>query len=99
MMAPIIDLSLSVLWHFLIVVFESPSISHELMPKKIPNLTACNPASASATNEEATFEWRTDFVAKTSPRMSRTTSPEADLKEFCSKAVSKPLDGINGRPV
>ncbi|KAG4187394.1 hypothetical protein ERO13_A08G100566v2 [Gossypium hirsutum] len=80
--APIIDLSHSILWHFLITVLESPSILHALTPIEIPNIVACNPACASAANGDVTFEWRTDLDAKISPPTSRTTSSEADLK-YC----------------
>ncbi|KAG8482892.1 hypothetical protein CXB51_024490 [Gossypium anomalum] len=54
MIAPMTDLSISVVWHFLITVFESPSICKSLNPIKIPNLIASNPAYASAANGDGT---------------------------------------------
>ncbi|MBA0766679.1 hypothetical protein Gotri_015700 [Gossypium trilobum] len=87
--APMIDLSYSVLSHFLITVLESLKIMYALKPMEIPNLIASNPARASAANDYATSTWSTDLDAKISPSTSRTINPEADLKYCWSKAASK----------
>ncbi|KHG18596.1 hypothetical protein F383_25144 [Gossypium arboreum] len=50
------DLPISVLWHFFITVFESPTTSILLKPIKIPNFIACNPTCASAVNGVAISE-------------------------------------------
>ncbi|KAG4210599.1 hypothetical protein ERO13_A02G057501v2 [Gossypium hirsutum] len=89
MIAPMFDLSISVFWHFLITVFESPKISSLLRPMNNPNLTACNPTCASATNGFAISEWMVVFDARILPSVSHTNSPEADLKACWSKATSK----------
>ncbi|KAG4205692.1 hypothetical protein ERO13_A04G118620v2 [Gossypium hirsutum] len=89
MIAPMFDLSISVFWYFLITVFESPKISCLLRPMNNPNLTDCNLACASATNEFAISKWMVIFDARILPSSSRTNSPEADLKACWSKATSK----------
>ncbi|MBA0763436.1 hypothetical protein Gotri_012876, partial [Gossypium trilobum] len=53
MIAPIVDLSYSELWHFVITVLESPIICKALNPIEIPNFKACNLACASVANEVA----------------------------------------------
>ncbi|TYI44425.1 hypothetical protein ES332_A01G235500v1 [Gossypium tomentosum] len=80
MIALMFDLSISIFWHFLITVFESPTISSLLRPISNPNLTACNPACASAINGFAISEWIIVFYARICPSSSRTNNPDADLK-------------------
>ncbi|TYI23660.1 hypothetical protein ES332_A06G180200v1 [Gossypium tomentosum] len=86
--APITDLSISVLWHFLITVLESPTTSILLKPIKIPNFTSCNPTCTSAVNGVAISKGVT-FDAKISPFSFRTIKPETDLEYCWSKAASK----------
>ncbi|TYG71838.1 hypothetical protein ES288_D05G431200v1 [Gossypium darwinii] len=54
--APMTDLSVKKLWHFLITVLESPKTVNLLTPSLIPNFIACNPAYASAVNGFAMLE-------------------------------------------
>ncbi|MBA0549078.1 hypothetical protein Golob_020137 [Gossypium lobatum] len=82
MIAPIVDLSYSELWHFVITVLESPIICKSLNPIEIPNFKACNPACASAANGVAILVWITDLEANISPPTFRTTNPEADLANY-----------------
>ncbi|TYH05804.1 hypothetical protein ES288_A08G110100v1 [Gossypium darwinii] len=80
-MAPMTDLSILVLWHFLMTVFESPTSFILFNPIRIPNFTACNPAYASAMNGVAVSECMTAFDAKISPSSFRTSKPVADLDD------------------
>ncbi|KAG4175623.1 hypothetical protein ERO13_A11G196200v2 [Gossypium hirsutum] len=58
----------------------------ESIPIEIPNIMACNPAYASAANEDETLLLRTVFNARISPIRPRTTRLEVDLEFFfCQK--------------
>ncbi|KHG05468.1 Dynein-1-beta heavy chain, flagellar inner arm I1 complex [Gossypium arboreum] len=89
MITPMFDLSISVFWHFLITVFESPKNSSLLRPMNNLNLTACNPVYASTTNGFTISKWMVVFNARILLSASRTISPKADLKAYWSKAASK----------
>ncbi|TYI20077.1 hypothetical protein ES332_A07G209900v1 [Gossypium tomentosum] len=87
--APMTDLSVSLLWHFLMIVFESPTTSILFNPIEIPNFIACNPAYDSAVNEVAISECMTAFDARISPSSFSTSKPVVDLDDSRSKVASK----------
>ncbi|KAG8499501.1 hypothetical protein CXB51_006059 [Gossypium anomalum] len=91
------DLSLSMDWHFLITVRESPMTVTEGIFIAIPSFVACRPTRASVAKGKGTFLCKTVFVAESLPDWPQTTTPDADLRVLLSKAASKvivtPLGG------
>ncbi|TYJ10509.1 hypothetical protein E1A91_A11G212200v1 [Gossypium mustelinum] len=61
----------------------------ESIPIEIPNIMACNPAYASAANEDETLLLRTVFNARISPIRPRTTRLEVDLEFFFCQSCIK----------
>ncbi|KHG05390.1 RNA-directed RNA polymerase L [Gossypium arboreum] len=88
-MAPMTDLSIPVFRHFLMTVFESLTISILFNLIKIPSLTACKPAYASAMDGVAISECMTACDARISPSAFCTSKPVADLDDCRSNAALK----------
>ncbi|KAG4183337.1 hypothetical protein ERO13_A09G104150v2 [Gossypium hirsutum] len=55
MIAPVADLSIVVVWHFFIVVLESPMILTDCMPNEMLNFKASTHANASIANGVGTL--------------------------------------------
>lgn len=76
-----------VVWHFLIVVLESPMILIDCMPIEMPNFKASKHAYASTANGDETLLWRVNFDNSSSPLKPQTTRLGADWKFLLSNAA------------